>query len=733
MARKRKSSTKPTKSIPQKEPRPEAEVFEVLRQLAQSPGFIHALAVLTFRSNVITTSDEFTKEDFLKIYEPQNLIRTETNLLSGLMLTGRVDRSLPDPDKTQSYIDQAIELLEELHQSVLAPGHEIFFEALKRHAEGEEAVPNPMGSGVMLREAIFYGGESAFPFQFEAMARERYQPDRQWLLDNMGFDINEAANTLKAVRDTIQRKYTTHFDEMLKQPPTSWSLLPIFTFTLDEVATGSCLPLEKVTRIIDAFSVEEADAGLKLTAISDYNKASTNPIIRLSDGTRVAFLEYGLFQALYDNPFYWITSDKAYLAKHSQTRGSFLEKFTEQRLCDVFPEQYVYRNVIFKRPGGDAVAEADAILLYGHRAFIVQAKSKRLTQAAWRGDDLAIGNDFKGAVQHAYDQAIQCIQQFRAGTSAFIGDDEIDLSRFGEIKEFYPICMTSEHYPALSFQSKIFLKLSPDNDILHPIVMDVFTLDVIAEMLPTPLYFTDYLVKRAQAADRVIASHELVVLSWYIKSNLYIKEHEMFTLHDDVLVELDLAMAVRRAGIKGNATPSGQLTRFKGTFAGKILQYVDRSNRPDVHRLGEIILGMNGEAADALNDGITRITQLTSADFAQHDITVGLEGGGGITVHCNRKQHDEARALLEHHCTMRKYVEKANRWYGVLVDWKGTPILMVGLESPWKFTPELESEAGAFRVRSRTHALYPTQSRKIGRNEQCPCGSGLKYKKCHGK
>ena len=22
---------------------------------------------------------------------------------------------------------------------------------------------------------------------------------------------------------------------------------------------------------------------------------------------------------------------------------------------------------------------------------------------------------------------------------------------------------------------------------------------------------------------------------------------------------------------------------------------------------------------------------------------------------------------------------------------------------------------------------------KVGRNEKCPCGSGIKYKKCHGK
>ena len=27
----------------------------------------------------------------------------------------------------------------------------------------------------------------------------------------------------------------------------------------------------------------------------------------------------------------------------------------------------------------------------------------------------------------------------------------------------------------------------------------------------------------------------------------------------------------------------------------------------------------------------------------------------------------------------------------------------------------------------------PWASQKIGRNDPCPCGSGLKYKKCHGK
>ncbi|MGH9267848.1 MAG: SEC-C metal-binding domain-containing protein, partial [Acidimicrobiales bacterium] len=26
----------------------------------------------------------------------------------------------------------------------------------------------------------------------------------------------------------------------------------------------------------------------------------------------------------------------------------------------------------------------------------------------------------------------------------------------------------------------------------------------------------------------------------------------------------------------------------------------------------------------------------------------------------------------------------------------------------------------------------PTRSDKVGRNEPCPCGSGRKYKRCHG-
>ena len=42
--------------------------------------------------------------------------------------------------------------------------------------------------------------------------------------------------------------------------------------------------------------------------------------------------------------------------------------------------------------------------------------------------------------------------------------------------------------------------------------------------------------------------------------------------------------------------------------------------------------------------------------------------------------------------------------------------------------PEPEAASG-----SEEQAPFVRSDRKIGRNEPCPCGSGKKYKQCHGK
>ena len=48
-------------------------------------------------------------------------------------------------------------------------------------------------------------------------------------------------------------------------------------------------------------------------------------------------------------------------------------------------------------------------------------------------------------------------------------------------------------------------------------------------------------------------------------------------------------------------------------------------------------------------------------------------------------------------------------------------------------TAQSQGEGNADDSRQSTPETFVRQERKVGRNEPCPCGSGKKYKQCHGK
>jgi len=44
-----------------------------------------------------------------------------------------------------------------------------------------------------------------------------------------------------------------------------------------------------------------------------------------------------------------------------------------------------------------------------------------------------------------------------------------------------------------------------------------------------------------------------------------------------------------------------------------------------------------------------------------------------------------------------------------------------------------DEEAAAVQAAAAQQAAYGEESQRIGRNDPCPCGSGKKYKHCHGQ
>lgn len=184
--------------------------------------------------------------------------------------------------------------------------------------------------------------------------------------------------------------------------------------------------------------------------------------------------------------------DKDYRQQASDNRGAFTEQFSQRRLSAVFGSAKVHTNVNLYE-GKRIVAEADVLVIFGDRVIIVQAKAKKLTLAARKGSDGQIKADFAAAIQKASDQGAECATAILSGKCRLENDRGQAVILPEKIREIYPFCVVSDHYPALAFQASQYLKYSATEVVRPPFVMDVFLLDVLAEMLDSPLRFLSYI------------------------------------------------------------------------------------------------------------------------------------------------------------------------------------------------------------------------------------------------
>jgi hypothetical protein len=718
-----KKSAKPMRS--------EQAIFDELAELCVSPGYVHAIAYLCFRDNMILYSGEMNAKDMHHLFSKSRLIRTETSTLIGLMLKCDIDYTLPAPKTLDHYVKTTEALLEEIHHTMSAA----FWEGIDPAKMADKGF-NPFTSGAVLREPIFYGGESAYSFQYRDFSLAKYGRDDNWLVANKGFSIQEARNIVYAISRLLDEKTVKTFKSLRKDAPEDWTFLPGTTFASQEVADCARMDVAVVERILNAFAAPAGPCNKHFTALHDFNIVNACPLIPTPDGGYVVFHIYSLVEALYEAPFYWMGADKAYVNTAMEHRGLFTEQFAIERLTQVFGASNVLPNIDIFGSKGNKLGEIDVLVLFGNRALVLQAKSKRLTLEARRGNDLQIQDDFKKSIQDSCDQAYLCAQLLEEGRCTFRDTAGNTVMLPDELKRIYILCLVSDHYPALSFQARQFLKSTPNATMSPPFVMDVFALDAITEMLNSPLQLLSYIDRRTGYTEKLMASHELTILSYHLKQNLWLNdEHDMVLLDDDISADLDLAMLVRRDGIPGNATPDGILTRFAATALGRITKAIEASPEPATIDLGFMLLTLGEDTVIAVSKAIDHIAQQALADGKSHDFTAGLgHGETGLTIHCNNDSLEVAGSSLQRHCHARKYTERAISWFGVCLHPNDQALRFgINLDFPWQQSNEMDVlTKGMGKAASLPTVVSRLGSNglKVGRNDPCPCGSGKKFKKC---
>lgn len=550
--------------------RPEKEILSDLKTVCTSSGYVHVIAYFCFRDNIIKYNDKVSNNEISHLYSDNFLVRTEISTLIGFMIQNNIDLSIPPPKKFQEYIEATESLLNELHHSLITP-----FQASIRKAIEEKEDSNPLTSGEMLREPIFYGGESAFNFQYRDLSVKKYYHDNNWFLANKGFSVEQARSVIISIAEFQNLHTMIILDSMRTKDPSEWTILPGFTFTLDNISSFIDFDKKIVKAVIEAFTLPNNNRNENFVALNDFNIINAYPIIKVTNDEYLLYQIYSLTETLYDTPFYWFLEDKAYINAAMKNRGDFTEEFSANRLDSIFSQNKVFKNVLFLDSHKNRAGEIDVLVVFANRAIVLQAKSKKLTIDARKGNDQCIKNDFKKSIQDSYDQGLSCAKLLNDKKFSIrdVNGNEIKIQR--NFKEIYIFCVVSDHYPALSFQARQFLKYETSENIKPPFIMDIFYLDVMAEMLNSPLYFLSYVNRRTQYADRVNSMNELTILSYHLKKNLWLDdEYDFVHLHDSIAADLDVAMMTRREGLPGKATPEGILTQNKDTVVAKIIKQI---------------------------------------------------------------------------------------------------------------------------------------------------------------
>lgn len=711
-------------------PRDEAEILAELRQLCWTPGFAHVIAYVIVRDNFVFYEDEMKPDDMAHLFGFKRLIRTEVATLIGYMIQGGIEVFDVLPGDQSALLAKVEALLEELHRRLSWP---MFGAGLANSIAARDQVET-------LREPIFYSGESAFSFQYRDFAVEKFRADNPWLEANRGFTIEDAAAIVDACLVLTEEQVTARLKTADPDDPSTWSPLPGFIVSKADLVARSSVAEEKACAVISAFSTPLGD-NAEFVALNDHNRAVTAPLIALGEDRYAVLQHYAPVEALYEAPMYWMFTDKAYRATAATHRGDFTEAFTYKRLIDVFGAANVHRGLNLDRAKGDRIGEIDILVEFGGRLLLVQAKSKRLTIEARRGNERSLRSDFKGAVQDAYDQAQVCAEALFDPSTLITCADGTALTLQHLPQKIYPICLVSDHYPSLVFQTDRFLMKRQVDRVAQPIVTDIFALDAISELLDRPLRFLGYCELRDRFGDRLIYSHELVLLACHVRQNLWISDDFAgMMLDDNITGAIEIAMLARRRDIVGEKTPKGPLTAFAGTAFDGMLRRIEVHPEPPLVDLALYMLEASGTSIKAYNEGVALITTQTLVDKRQHDFSIAM-GGEGLTVHSSYEPPWQVRDRLEAHVEARKYACKADRWFGLFVDpADGLPLLGFALGFPWKYDPlRAELARDLPPASARTHFpktlegfQHARTQRKIGRNDPCFCGSRRKFKKCCG-
>lgn len=712
------------------------EAVEKIEGLVREDGFIYSLGWILLRNLFLDA------EQVLSIDWRSRLSHQELSFLIGLMAKQPIRMHSADQDIVQSHYKKADQYFRELHDAFVKPTTEslvkkaeerIHASSSKRSDEHKE-YQAIFGTGDAMAECIFYGDSGAYDFQYLELASKRYARDKEWLLSNKGFQLETAINLCKKLKELQIARFSA-----LIQPGSldefSRMALPVFCFSEEDLKE---FDRQEVKNILDTFTVKPGKVNHKLALPGEYNIINSHPILLLDNRSYFAPILFNLAQSIYESPFYWMLNNPTYKDVSLRNRGNMTVEIAYEMLANVFGSSNVYKEVKIHKSKAIVLTDIDLLAVTGNKAIVCQIKSKKLTALSRAGNEEKLRRDFAEAIQESYEQAKLCRQAILEKGSRLIAANGHEVTLDDSIDDVYLLCITSDHYPAITFQARTYLQKALEDP--SPIAINIFDLDVLTYYLKDPFEFLYYLRQRIRLDGTFIAPSEIVLLAYHLNQKLYpVRDEKTGKLFNQVLIDdmghlIDAHFPCARGYHPKTKAMEKLYAKWSNPEFQEIILQLKKTKQPGFTDAIFFLYDMAGKGGDDLIQAIKMLkNRCLKEKKSLRFYMIGSEDKSGISYVCNYENGLKLNRHVIEYSQIKKYQTKADLWLGLGGQANSMEDVAVVAfnKTPWRHDSVLESISKTRYVTNRVRSLITGKS--LGRNDLCYCGSAIKYKKCHGK
>lgn len=424
------------------------------------------------------------------------------------------------------------------------------------------------------------------------------------------------------------------------------------------------------------------------------------------------------------------------IPEFTKRRSDRLEADACRLLTSALRPEFVFRNVFYPNPDqvSGGLAELDILMGADDVLLLVEAKAGRFSKAASRGADKSLAKDLSELIVEGQRQAERAEKYIRSADQVTFfdgtGKNALHTLKHSDYRQIVRVVVTREQLGWVGARIAILSLLDPGLSQASPWHVSLDDLRVVAELFQNnELQFAHFLAQRLKASSelRLRQDDEIEHIALYNKINFYhdlpVEGTDRMSFDASYMRDIDFYFADKAAGENPDLPIQKMLPRVRA-----LINALRISQLPGRFEAAYIILSMSAEGRDEFNRALEQVEaglvegrqRTIRVPFTKQSLGISISGVGD-----DNWGEELARSAAQ------MEVGKCARWTVVQLR-SDAPYAVTRIEKLWPGKlPDAEVAIGKVNIESKTQSLIA--ERKPGRNDSCPCGSGKKYKKCHGR